>query len=92
MQVHGRSGLGYGDMELEISTSPRSTWVWAPDDQTGEAVRAILTAAGQAGHAAAGPNAEARVTDVDIGVVALDALDRCWRPATRSDGIPPSTR
>jgi hypothetical protein len=61
-------------MELEISTSPRSTWVWAPDDAAAAEVRSALDAARQSWYPAEGRNSERRVTDLDIGVVAMEAL------------------
>lgn len=59
-------------MELELSTSPRSTWVWAADIDQVAALREIL---GPGARAAVGRNSEDRVLDLDIGVVAADALD-----------------
>jgi hypothetical protein len=60
--------------ELEVSTSPRATWVWAADVDEAEQLRGILTEAGCSPSDATGANAELRVLDLDIGVVALDAL------------------
>lgn len=60
--------------ELEISTSPRSTWVWAPDTEATTQVRRILDEGGhwwQIGRR--GRTDLPLVTDVEIGVVALDA-------------------
>lgn len=65
--------------ELELSTSPRATWVWAADVDEAEQLRGILTAAGCSPVAAAGGNAEPRVLDLDIGVVALDGLEALGR-------------
>lgn len=60
--------------ELELSTSSRSTWVWAVDvDEAGE-LRRLLEAAGCSVRATAGRNAEPRALDLDIGVVAFDGL------------------
>ena len=59
--------------ELEVSTSPRSTWVWAPDRAAGELVRSTLTAAGLQWFQKVAGNE--RVTDVDIGVDSLEALE-----------------
>lgn len=90
-------------MELETSTSPRATWVWAMDHHQAEALRASLNAAGHEAAAARGGNAEGRTLDLDIGVVALEGLQFLldagysfrWHPgqhplnrAERLDGIP----
>ena len=61
-------------MQLEVSTSPRATWVWAADQRQAEALRASLTSAGHEATAARGGNAESRTLDLDIGVVALEGL------------------
>jgi hypothetical protein len=61
--------------ELELSTSPRATWVWAVDEDHARELRELLAAAGCSAYPAAGRNAEARVLDLDIGVVAADGLD-----------------
>lgn len=58
-------------MELEISTSPRATWVWAADERLAVKLRASLNAAGQEAAAARGGSAESRTMDLDIGGVAL---------------------
>ena len=62
-------------MELELSTSPRATWVWAADVEEAERVREILGAAGCSVHNASGRNSEPRVLDLDIGVDALAGLE-----------------
>jgi len=61
-------------MELELSTSPRATWVWAGDEDQAELLRTSLNAAGCEASAARGGNAESRTLDLDIGVVALEGL------------------
>lgn len=67
-------------MELELSTSPRATWVWAADGDQAESLRALLEAGGYHVSAARGGNAEDRTLDLDIGVVALEGLE-CLRDA-----------
>lgn len=58
--------------ELQISTSPRATWVWAPDDATAERVRALT-----GGRTATRGRERLRlVVDVDLGADALDACQR----------------
>jgi hypothetical protein len=59
---------------LEISTSPRATWVWAADRGQAEELQTALSAAGHQVSAARGGNAESRTLDLDIGPVALDGL------------------
>lgn len=59
---------------LEISTSPRATWVWAADRGQPEELQAALSAAGHQVSAAHGGNAENRTLDLDIGAVALEGL------------------
>lgn len=61
-------------MELELSTSPRSVWVWAPDVDQAGALRALLLAAGRGVWDAQGGATEPRTLDVSIGVDALEAL------------------
>ena len=61
-------------MELELSTSPSATWVWAADKGEAETLRASLTAAGHEASAAHGGNAEGRTLDIDIGAIALEGL------------------
>lgn len=78
MTVNNSEDLESG-MELEISTSPRATWVWATDLDHAEELRKILTAARCAVSTAAGRNSEPRVLDIDIGVVALDGLEALQR-------------
>lgn len=63
-------------MELELSTSMRSTWVWAVD---AEHARELLALLGKGAHPATGRNAEDRVIDIDIGVVAHYALEALLR-------------
>lgn len=67
-------------MELELSTSPRATWVWAADEDEAKSVHALLTAAGCQVEPARGRNADTRTLDLDIGVVALEGLE-CLRDA-----------
>jgi hypothetical protein len=57
--------------ELQISTSPRATWVWAPDEDTARQVREI--AGGQPAYRRG--ELLALVTDVDIGCVALETCE-----------------
>lgn len=60
--------------ELRISTSPRSTWLWAPDTQTAQLVHALLDAGGYTWAVARRGRAELPlVTNVEIGPVALEA-------------------
>lgn len=61
-------------MELELSTSPRSVWVWAPDLDQADDLRATLLAAGRGVWEVYGTGAEPRALDVSIGADALDAL------------------
>lgn len=61
-------------MLLEVSTSPRSTWVWASDVDEAQQVRKILRTAGCEVYPAVGRNAEPRVLDLEIGVVAGEGL------------------
>lgn len=76
-------------MELELSTSPRATWVWAHDTVEAERLRDILVAAGRSVSPAAGKNAEPRILDIDIGIDAADGLAAlkeagysfCWHPS-----------
>jgi hypothetical protein len=60
-----------GGVVLLVSTSPRMTWLWAPDAATASAVRAVLN---ETGHywqpARRGKEIIACVTDVEIGVTA----------------------
>ncbi|WP_149203851.1 hypothetical protein [Actinotalea subterranea] len=59
---------------LRVSTSPRSTWLWAEDDIFAAWVRDILVAAGADWRPATALGAEVlEATDVGIGVEALDA-------------------
>lgn len=60
--------------ELAVTTSPRSTWLWAADRPTALAVRAALDTAGMFwAPASQGQTESPLVTDIEIGVVALDA-------------------
>jgi hypothetical protein len=61
-------------MKLEISTNPRATWVWAPNEAAAESLREILIAANCSFSPANGKNSETRVLDIDIGIVALEGL------------------
>jgi len=61
-------------IELELSISPRATWVWAADKGQAETLRASLTAAGHEASAAHGGNAESRTLDIHIGATALEGL------------------
>lgn len=61
-------------MELELSTSPRATWVWTVDEAQAVALRDSLRAAGHEAAAARGGNAEPRTLDLDIGATALEGL------------------
>jgi hypothetical protein len=75
-------------MQLELSTSPRTTWVWAPNAKDAEKLRSVLVAAGRSVSNAIGRNAEPRVLDLDIGVDAMECLEVlqkagysfCWHP------------
>lgn len=57
--------------ELQLSTSPRMTWLWAPDADTAKRVREIT------GGRPASSRGEPLplVTDIDIGVTALEACE-----------------
>lgn len=69
------SWVPYGSkMKLEISTTPRATWIWAPDEAAAESIREILVAANCSFSAANGKNSESRILDLDIGIVALEGL------------------
>lgn len=57
--------------ELQVSTSPRMTWLWAPDEHAAQRVREI-TSGSSATHRG---EALALVTDVGIGVEALAACE-----------------
>ena len=78
-------------MQLELSTSPRATWVWARDTAVAQRLSDILAAAGRSVSAATGKNAEPRILDLDIGVDAADGLATLeeagysfrWHPAQR---------
>ena len=62
-------------MELEVSTSPRSTWVWARDVDEAATVRELLVAARCSFYPSSGRNSEPRILDLDIGVVALEGFE-----------------
>ncbi len=62
-------------MQLHISTSPRATWVWAPDAEVANRLQGILSEAGCSYSNAVGKHADNRILDLDIGVVALDGLN-----------------
>lgn len=60
--------------DLQISTSPRMTWLWAPDTDTARLARSTLDAAGEYWQPAQrGREQLPLVTDVEIGVTALEA-------------------
>lgn len=61
--------------DLEVSSSPRSTWVWARNDAQAAQLLAILLAADCSVEPARGRNAESRVLDIDIGYEALGAFN-----------------
>ncbi|MEO5536026.1 MAG: hypothetical protein ABIR17_12955 [Pseudolysinimonas sp.] len=61
--------------ELQLSTSPRMTWVWAADDHQADQLRAALKSAHCTVHPAVGRNAESRIVDLDIGVVAGEGIE-----------------
>lgn len=67
-----------GERELGVTRSSRSTWVWARHAEECEMARAALDAAGGLAHWSQairyGMPVE-NVSDVDIGVDALEALD-----------------
>jgi hypothetical protein len=67
-------------MELELSTSPRATWVWAANRNQAESLRALLEADGCQVAAAHDGIAGDLTLDLDIGVVALEGLE-CLREA-----------
>ncbi len=60
--------------ELEISTSPRATWVWASDRGKAELLQTALYDAGHRVALARGGNTERRTLDLDIGAVALEGM------------------
>lgn len=70
-------------MELEVSTTPRETWLWAASSAEADRLRALLSAAG---HVVLEPDLPAaseeakgyepgRIIDIEIGATAADALD-----------------
>lgn len=60
--------------DLQISTSPRMTWLWAQDTDTTHLTRSTLDAAGRYWQPAQrGRERLPLVTDVEIGVTALEA-------------------
>lgn len=58
--------------ELCVSTSPRSTWLWAPDEAAARRVREIT---GGSPASRRGEQLDELVTDVDIGCMALEACE-----------------
>jgi len=66
-------------MELEISASPRATWVWANTVEHAEELRKVLAASRCVASAATGRNSEARVLDLDMGVDGLNGLEALQR-------------
>jgi len=67
--------MAYGSkMQLELSTSPRATWVWAHDVAEAERLSDILTAADRSVSPATGKNAAPHILNLDIGVDAADGL------------------
>lgn len=69
---------GWG-MELEISSSPRSTWVWARDAAESEEIHRVLTAARCSTYPANGLPAGTFALELDIGVVAMECLNALAR-------------
>ncbi|EIE99877.1 hypothetical protein [Saccharomonospora glauca] len=67
--------------ELQVSTSPRMTWLWAPDEHAAQRVREI-TSGSSATHRG---EALALVTDVGIGVEALAACEELAKSVSRLD-------
>ena len=64
-------------MQLLVSSRPRSTWVWAADFAELAQLQDILAAAGCVCYLViprTGGKPPAPALDIDIGVVALDAL------------------
>ena len=61
-------------MNLEISTSPRATWIWAQNAAEAESLREILTAAHCSFSDPTGKNANPRILDLDLGIVAAEGL------------------
>lgn len=57
--------------DLQVSSSPRSTWLWAPDEDTAQRVREITGGV----PATRANTALPLVTDIDIGVDALGACE-----------------
>jgi hypothetical protein len=64
---------------LELSTSMRSTWLWAADVDEACALARLLEGEGCSVRPVTGRNAEERVLDLDIGVVAGESLDALVR-------------
>ena len=59
-----------------MSTSPRCTWLWSPDEVTAERVRAVLDESGNSWTVAQRRGQQLPLaTDVDIGVAALEACE-----------------
>jgi hypothetical protein len=61
-------------MNLQISTSPRATWIWAQNAAEAESLREILTAARCSYSDPTGKNADPRILDLDIGIGAANGL------------------
>lgn len=65
-------GTGAGFV-LQISTSPRSTWLWAPDEATVGRVREVLGGWSPVQHRG---EVLALVMDIDIGVIAYETCEK----------------
>lgn len=61
-------------MKLDLSKSPRATWVWANDVEECVQVRTILNDAGCTAWSVTGENGDPRALNIDIGVVAMEGL------------------
>lgn len=61
--------------ELQLSKSPRATWVWAADRTQAAELQALLTASGCPMSAARGDGAEDCTLDLDIGVATMEGLE-----------------
>ena len=77
---------------LEVSTSPRATWVWAADRGQVEEPKAALSAARHQVSAARGGNSGGRTLDVDISVGALGGLQLLLVAGYAFRGTPHSIR
>ena len=61
---------------LKVSTSPRMTWLWAEDSETAHRVRSTLDETGHWWQVAQRASTQLPlVTDVEIGVTALEACE-----------------